>query len=219
MTWYASQIMTLGTPAVISTVKRSSLLSDHAFHVTNPLDHKWHTPEVMHNVPPEGLVFIRPICDPADHIAEWYDHDILSWEQFEHADGCEVELGPQAIARRRPEWTTSLFPAVEVLRVAKKLSAVTSTPVAFYYCFCWGGDVEVEYAWIFGNSERVLIRSKKDGSQSVNGFLEFTCDHELECDEDVLVRTLQSLSCALPTPFFAPHARGFPWHLHRLSPA
>ena len=39
---------------------------------------------------------------------------------------------------------------------AKKLNTDTNVPVAFYYCFGWGGDVKYEYAWIFEKSERVL---------------------------------------------------------------
>src|SRR2546422_381316 len=77
----------------------------------------------------------------------------------------------------------------------------TNEPVAFYYCFCWGGDVEVEYAWLFGESERVLVRQTEKVPPHVNRLLEIAADTERELDDDVLVRTLRLLACEIPTPF------------------
>ena len=215
MTWYASQIITTGAPSVIAAIERNPLFTDHVFRVTNPIRHDWHSPKVKHSVPDDGLVFIRPICDPADHIAEWHGDESLSWEQFEIAPGLDVTLTPHAIAERRTEFEAANFTPVDILRVAKKLNADTNVPVAFYYCFFWGGDIEFEYAWIFDGSERILIRQSEDVPPNVNRLLEITANTETVHDDDVLVRTLRSLLCELPTPFFAPHTRGFPWDEHR----
>lgn len=216
VTWYASQIMTTGAPSILAAIKRNPLFTDHVFRVGNPIHHDWHTREVEHSVPDDGLVFIRPICDPADHIAEWHGDDLLSWERFRDASGEEVILTAHSIAKRRTELVATGFTSADVLRVAKKLSTDANVPVAFYYCFCWGGDVEVEYAWIFDGSERVLIRQTEAVPPAVNRLLEIDVNTETVHDDDVLVRTLRSLSCDLPTPFFAPHTRGFPWDQHRL---
>jgi len=218
MTWYASQIITVGDPSILAAIKRDPLFADHAYWVTNPIHHNWHTPEVAHSIPPEGLVFIRPICDPTDHIAEWHDNDILSWERFDIASDTEIVLSPLVIAQKIPNFELPGFPPVSVLRVAKNLSLKTKIPVAFYYCFFWGGDAEIEYAWVFGNSERFIIRVTENVPPNINRLLEIDTDIDAinVYDDDVLVRTLRFLSCSLPTPFFAPHTRSFLWYQHRL---
>lgn len=216
MTWFASEIITTGAPATLATIRSSALFNDHAFHVTNPIRHNWNRPEIIHSVPADGLVFIRPICDPVGHEAEWHGDDILSWEWFLHAPDADVLLTPEVIANRHAEFEVALFPAIEVLRVTKKLSVDTQSPVAFYYCFCWGGEVEVEYAWLFEERERVLIRESKNVPRNVNRLLEINPDAEIEHDDDVLVRTLRSLKCDLPTPYFAPHTSRFAWDQYRL---
>ena len=217
MTWYASQIMTTGAPSILAASERNPAFVDHVFHVTNPIHHDWYTPDVKHSVPNDGLVFIRPICDPADPSAEWHGDDLLSWERFANTSGADVILTPQVLAERRSELNAAGFAAADILRIAKKLNTDTNVPVAFYYCFCWGGDVEFEYAWIFDKSERVLIRQIEDVPPDINRLLEIDADTEIIRDEDVLVRMLRSLSCELPTRYFAPHTRGFPWHEHRLG--
>ncbi|WP_425397973.1 hypothetical protein [Aeoliella sp.] len=216
MTWYASQIITTGDPSIIAAIDRNPIFAGNVFHVKNPIEHNWHTPEVKHSVPDEGLIFIRPICDPADHIAEWHGDELLSWDRFENAPGEEVLLEPQAIAQRYGELEIVALVATDILRATKKLNSDTKVPVAYYYCFCWGGDVEIEFAWIFDGSERVLIRLPDDEPPDVNRLLEVDPETETVYDEDVLVRTLRSLKCELPTPFFAPHARNFPWVEHRV---
>lgn len=214
MTWYASQIITTGSPAVIAAIESNPLFTDHVFRVTNPIQHDWHSPKVKHSVPDEGLVFIRPICDPADYISEWHGDEALSWGRFEKAPGLDVTLTPHAIAERHVKLEADAFPAADILRVTKKLNADTNVPVAFYYCFFWGGEVEVEYAWIFDGSERVLIRLTEDVPPTINRLIEINLNNETVIDDDVLVRALRFLSCDLPTPFFAPHTRSFPWDQH-----
>ncbi len=152
MTWYASQIMTTGDPSVIAAIKQDPVFTGHTFRVMNPIRHIWHNAEVAHSVPSEGIIFIRPICNPNDHITEWYDNDILSWECFDDGDTFEVSLSPTVVASMLPLVELVALPPLHVLRAAKSLSVVSRTPVAFYYCFCWGGDVEIEYAWLFGDS-------------------------------------------------------------------
>ena len=63
MTWYASQIMTRGESNVVSTIKLNALFNKHAYRVTSPIRHDWYTPEVAHDVPEDGLAFIRHICE------------------------------------------------------------------------------------------------------------------------------------------------------------
>lgn len=216
MTWYASQLMTTGAPSILAAIERIPLFSDHVFCVTNPIRHNWHTAEIKHSVPDEGLVFIRPICDPTGHIADWHGDELLPWESFENVPGEDVQLTPHAVCQLRTELDAASFTAADVLRVAKKLNTDTNVPVAFYYCFCWGGVVEVEYAWIFDNSERVLIRQTDTALPNASRFLEIDTGTETIRDGDVLMRTLRALKCDLPTPFFAPHTRAFSWDQHRL---
>jgi len=217
MTWYASEIIAPGKPSVLTAVSHVPEFGGHVYHVTNPIRFAWHRPEAAHSVPDDGLVFIRAICDPAAHIADWHEDDeILRFDRFLNVPGSDVSLKPDAVVSRRPKLEGWDLPSEQVLRVAKRLAVDSKSTVAYYYCFCWGGDVEVEYSWVFGDSERVLIRQSVNDTVALNRLVEIDLADERERDEDVLVRTLSAVGCDLPTPFFAPHTRSWEWQNFRV---
>src|SRR3954464_9041072 len=81
MTWYAKEILASGSDAVIQAIRGDILLAPFAYHLAEPLDYAWHTPEVVHGLPPGGLVVVRPICDatPDESPAGWYGEPFLDW--------------------------------------------------------------------------------------------------------------------------------------------
>src|SRR4051812_47179699 len=80
MTWYADEIIAVATPEVLQTVRENSTLAPFAYHVTNPLSHRWYTKEIIHELPGEGLLVIRPVCKA--ELAEWYREPVLNWDCF-----------------------------------------------------------------------------------------------------------------------------------------
>ena len=213
MTWYASQLITRGTPQVLGHLKSNPLFRDHSFLVTNPVKHHWHRPGIAHSLPSEGLAFVRPICDPNDHISGWHDEEVLSWKRFEDAPEVGLELSPRAVRARLPQVEFTAFPPESVLCTAKKLQQDTGTPVAFFYSFYWGGLPEIEHAWLFDESERVLVTVR---DKEVGCLIEIDQMTAEQREGDVLVHVLRWLSCDQPTEFFAPHTRGFPWHEYQI---
>ena len=91
-----------------------------------------------------------------------------------------------------------------------------NAPVVYYYGMTWAGDDELEYAWVYGEREQVLIRMHSEAGPGRGRLLEIVAEAETEHAESVLVRALSSLSCKLSDDFFVPHTRGFPWREYRV---
>ena len=81
----------------------------------------------------------------------------------------------------------------------------------------WGGDIEGEYAWIFGRSGIALVSLPPDtpGERRPLAIVEHSEPVRI-VSGDVLACALKHLSLDLPTPFFAPHTRSFPWERYKL---
>lgn len=84
MTWYADEILTVGTPAAIRAIADDGLLAPFAYHLREPLDHDWPVPEVVHGLPERGVVVVRPVCatTPGDSPVDWYGEPVLDWQRF-----------------------------------------------------------------------------------------------------------------------------------------
>ena len=216
MTWYASQIVTSGEPETASLIRDDPLLSRWAYRITNPIVHKWYAAETVHDLPRNGLIFIRPVCDPSAHIAEWHGGEFLDWNKFSDANGIDLVVDPEIFAARQKELEPDLLPPIGLLRKVKELSYRAKTAFVFYYCFCWGGAVEKEFAWTFGTRERFLTRQTEEIESESDRYLEISECGVTTQEGSLLVRVLSELGCHLPTGYFAPHTRSFPWDQHRL---
>lgn len=212
MTWYASQILASGAPHVVEEVRRLPVLADNLFRVANPLKYDWSRPDVAHEMPEEGLLFVRPICEPDDFMEDWVDEPFISATAFAGLELPELAIQPSVISQHDGRDVAFMEPFVDALRTAKLLSQRTGSAVAFYYCFFWGGYPEIEFSWVFGQSERALIRI--DSNENV--LLDFHGGGVEQRNEDVLVEVLKELGCPLPSPYFAPHTRGFTWDEYRV---
>jgi len=219
MTWYADQVMATASPGAIRAFRADPVLRPFAYHLTNPLDHAWHSAEVIHRLPEHGLLVLRPVCDatPGESPADWYGEPVLDWHSFVHrADAVPM------IDRIRVAESCSLAPEAvppnSFLSHLKRLALETRSTFAFYSCSMWGGDVECEYAWVFGDSERALIglQPEMPGAARLLAILE-PLEPTRVVTGDVLVSTLGHLSLDLPTPYFAPHTRSFPWAKSKLG--
>jgi hypothetical protein len=99
----------------------------------------------------------------------------------------------------------------------KELSIENKTTLAFYHCAMWGGDTDIEFAWVFKNGNEVAY-SGVDFREFPNAIKEYRHDGEnIERKGYVLVEMLSNFSVNLPTPFFALHARNFQWELFKVE--
>jgi hypothetical protein len=60
----------------------------------------------------------------------------------------------------------------------------------------WGGDIDYEYCLVYEPTESVVFTT--DGSRI-----------------DALRAGLVKIGLELPTPYFAPHTRSYPWQMHK----
>ena len=221
MTWYADEVIAPATPEVIRSVKTDPLLADFAYHLLDPFEHTWHTPEIIHGLPAGGLLVVRPVCDasPDESPADWYGEPVLDWHSF--PSGCNP---PPLVDRGRVVESAALHPDVVppegLLSYLNALAIKTGCPFVFYSCFMWGGDPEREYAWVLGNSEVVFasVESESPEEPRAVAILEPFKSAQLVTG-DTLAFALARIGLELPTPYFAPHTREFPWEKYRLTRA
>lgn len=219
MTWYADQVMATASSGVIRAVRADPVLRPFAYHLTNPLDHEWHSAEVVHRLPENGLVVLRPVCDatPDEYPADWYGEPVLDWHSFvDRTDA--VPMIDRARVAESCSVASEAVPPIGFLSYLKRLALETQSTFVFYSCSMWGGDVECEYAWLFGDTERALVslRPEIPGAPRPLAILEPLKPTRVVTG-DVLVSTLGHLSLDLPTPFFAPHTRSFAWSKYKLG--
>jgi hypothetical protein len=218
MTWYANEILASGSDAVIRAIGRDSLLAPFAYHVAEPLDHAWHTSEVVHGLPTGGLVVVRPVCDatPDESPADWYGEPVLDWRCVSGPADSRISALLARLAEATSRSIDNLAP-IGLLSRLKSLAKETASPFVFYDCSMWGGDIECEYAFVFGSSELALVslESAVPAGRRPVGIIEPSQPMRVEAG-DTLVLALRHLSFDLPTPFFMPHTRSFPWTRYRL---
>ncbi len=217
MTWYANELMCVGTPAALAFVRRHPQLAAHAYHVRPPLEHAWHADEVRHGLPPEGLVVVRPLAARHGDAVEWREGDTLDWSTLA-AEPAALRIPPELVMRGQEHAKRSDFPPASALAFMKSMAGTINTPVIYYASTMWGGSVELEYAWVFAGREHVLLRVPVWGIDDESSQL-------LSIDEagqgvaregEVLVEALAALGLALPTRYFALHTRSFPWAAHSM---
>ena len=214
MTWYESEILIKATPPALEAVRSHGLLKNHAYYVENVADHVWHTPKVVHGLPEEGLLVIRPLAAPGDHAAEWFDQPILPWTELPAIRNPRWKLTPEVVRGLIPESEDTDFPPQKVLELLYELRTKAESPIVYYSCFMWGGDVELESAWILGSTERVL---RTIPHREELAFQEFRSPTEHQkVNGDLLQSALLHLGLEIPTPYFALHTRGFDWDKQRL---
>jgi hypothetical protein len=216
MTWYAHHLFAQPSEQVLDRLLGNPVVSKGVYWVRDISDHPWHAPEVIHGLPPGGLVVVRPICDPSAHCATWYKEPIISWFDVHGPKDVSIYVTPGQVWQDIPEADPKDYPPLPFLKYLKDLSEETNSTVAFYHCFTWGGDTEVEYSWVFLPDETVYYGI--DFREFPNRVVEYRKrGGKTEKKTWVLVETLAHFSLRLPTPYFALHARSFPWEISKVD--
>lgn len=195
--WFANEIITLATAPAVDWVQRHEAMRGFAYVVRSLDGYAWHSDEVRHGLPPEGLLFVQPIASPIGLQSQLSRAEVLSWDGFagdamQHlnpsAGACLAELTDDCPP---PSFRAFLASAAETL----------GQPVVYFSSAMFGGAPELEYALVYAPDEEVHV---------TNGIGE---EMPPACPlvEDALRVALAVLGLHLPTSFFAPHTGQFSW--------
>jgi len=211
MTWYAYHLFAESSPALLEQLLANPVLSKGVYWVRNLADYPWHDPKVKHELPPNGLFVVRPIGNPSSHYAESYKDHIISWFDIYGQETTELNISPNLLQQDNPDYDLTAYPPQAFLRYVKQLSNDNKSTLAFYYCEMWGGDTDLEFAWVFKSGEEIAY-SGVEFRGFPNSIKEYRQNGKnIERKGYVLADTLSHFSIDLPTPFFALHTRAFPW--------
>jgi hypothetical protein len=99
----------------------------------------------------------------------------------------------------------------------KSVSQSTHSSISFYHCAMWGGEVEEEFAWIFGAEDSVLVRARGNGKNVIAyRCLAGKLDSRKVAQADVLTLTLKHHEFELHDGYLALHTRSFIWEKYKL---
>ena len=220
MTWYAHEVIAPGSQEVVRLVEGNPMLAPFAYRLHGPLEHAWPRPEVAHGFPETGLVVVRPVCDLADDDAEWYGEPVLDWGLLHGSEPwteTSSPLDPAAVAHACGV-NDAFFPPESFLSFLQALATRAEATLLFYSCAMWGGDLESEYAFVLGRSPSAIVALPQDRDEDgCPRVVVIEGARQTPATRDVLSIALSALDFQIPTPFFAPHTRAFPWRSYRLG--
>jgi hypothetical protein len=216
MTWYATEILARCNPALLNAVMGNPDLAAHSYLIREPVDYMVNGIESRFSPPEGGLLVVRPVCDPKTHCAEWHESAVLPWHALSVPNSAEA-IQPQALGDHIDSDRIDEFPPAAFLSYLKRLSTEANARLAFFYCFMWGGETEFEYLWLFGEREEAAVVLQSGVTSKV---AQVDAGHNIQLLEtDLLSDALAYLGAPIPSPFWVPHTRGFPWEHYKLSGA
>ena len=203
MTWYADEIILRATPGARETVMATPQFAPFSYHIRSVKGHAWYKREQEHGVTDDGLLVVRPVCGNSSHGFEWHGIPVLDWTTLEFEPRAESLLD-QCVAKELSEYLDEeSLPPSSLRKAVAGLSLRTGEPVIYFGCGMWGGDIVYEYCLVYEPKES-LVMTKPTPPPDPPG------------TEDALRAGLLKLGLRLPTPYFAPHTRDFPWRTHKL---
>jgi hypothetical protein len=216
MTWYATELLAHCNDRLLAAVTADARIAPYAYLIKDPITYRLNETDYEFRPPAGGLLVLRPFCDAGSHCAEWHDERFVDWTTLD-GTGRELLTTPARLAAHAGEELEGALPPLPFLRYLDQLAVATNSDMAFFYCFMWGGDTEVEYRWSFGRREEAsAVISPGVVSTVVSLGIDGT--HE-ERELDLLSDTLAYLGAPLASPFCILHTRGFPWEQYRLPDA
>jgi hypothetical protein len=209
MTWYADEIILRASTTALEVVGASSHWAPFAYHIQSLDEHEWGRQEQRHGLPEGGLLVIRPVCAHLSHRVEWYEAATLDWATPPFEPRAE-ELLDTTITQRLSKYLheeAEAIPPLQLRKAVASLAALLNQPVLYYGCGMWGGDIDYEYSLVYEPTESAIFtRSQLQAA-----------DPDTEnYAEDSLRAGLRKIGLDLPTVYFAPHTRGYPWQMYKL---
>jgi hypothetical protein len=212
VTWFAEEILAPARPGVVEELSSFSGYRDAIYVIREIPPQEWWPEPIRHGVPPEGLVFVRPVGEPGHH--ETWLGPVIPWLPPPGRGAIAPEIA-EADVRLEEVSAADVLPPHDFLAYLKHVSATHHAPVAYGFFSTWGGTNELEYAWIFSDSERLLINETTG-----HGCVEFRPGGASTAIDQPLLSVLASaLGFTLRDGYFAPHTRAFDWERHRFRRA
>ncbi|MCA9663153.1 MAG: ankyrin repeat domain-containing protein, partial [Myxococcales bacterium] len=214
MPWSFSGLYTEATPLAMTCLKGHAVLGPALHHLRS----------IGAGAPalPRGGLLALPDFGPPDA------HRLrpeVPWDALlpDRAEGRRVPrisfADPREVAALRERGLgPAEAPPRPTLAALKQLSLAIRAPLILYRCEMWGGDLDLEVAWIPGwvpgEVDRLLVYDPRERRtyRAVGAVLR-------PSPGDVLVQALEYLRLRLPSPYFAPHTSRFDWGACRLAPA
>ncbi|MEZ4453705.1 MAG: ankyrin repeat domain-containing protein [Nannocystaceae bacterium] len=107
------------------------------------------------------------------------------------------------------------WPPAPTLYALKDMSIQTGSPIVLYRGEMWGGDIDLEAAWVPGwasaEPDRVLWHAEG------GAFVATASSRPTPLGRDVPRAALEYLRVRLPSAYFLPHTRGFEWSRARIG--
>jgi hypothetical protein len=208
MTWYADEIILRASTTALEVVGASSHWAPFAYHIQSLDEHEWGHQEQRHGLPEGGLLVIRPVCGHLSHRVKWYEAAILDWATLPFEPRA-AELLDTTMTQRLSKYLeeeAEVMPPLQLRKAVASLAAHLNQPVLYYGCSMWGGDICYEYSLVYEPAESVTFTRPH-----------FQSDTDTEnYVEDSLCAGLRKIGLSLPTVYFAPHTRCYPWQMHKL---
>lgn len=209
MSWSASTIYAQATPALRKLLAEDPVLGPHLHHIRR-IEHRWPGGSAPHGLPTGGLLAVPGVYAPDGRHAA-----VVPWDALHGGRGPAARFPrPELLAGRGldpREW-----PPAALLQYLKDLSHRAGDPVSLYRCEMWGGEIDVEAAWLPGwapgEPDRVIWFTGAGRIATAVG------SRVHEEDGDTLQRLLEYHRLRLPGKYFAPHTGTFDWERHRVVP-
>ena len=203
MTWYADEIILCASKTALEAVGTSLLWAPFAYHIQSLKEHQWYRREKQHGLPDGGLLVIRPVCGSSSHGFDWHEEAALDWAKLPFESTAEGLLDTTVTQQLSDYLDEESTPPFQLRKAVASLAVHLVQPVLYYGCGMWGGDVDYEYSLVYEPNESVVLT--KSSLQSGDSGT-----------EDSLRTGLAKIGLELPTAYFAPHTRSYPWQMHKL---
>src|SRR6185436_11230713 len=110
MTWYAYHLFAEASPLLLDKFLASPAMSKGVYWVRDIKDYPWHDSRVQHNLPPNGLIVVRPIADPNSHFAEWFKNNVISWFEIQGDETVELNITPNKLQQDNSDYSLEEYP-------------------------------------------------------------------------------------------------------------
>ncbi|MBD2800518.1 hypothetical protein ID854_08615 [Xenorhabdus sp. M] len=187
------------TPKALQYIKSDIQPQKFAYFIPHLDEYDWYSSNHKHNVPKEGLIIIRPVCNGSDKYANKYrdafldfDYLITNEKNIDSLSNITGKIVPEAplITQEFREFLVSFSRKIE-------------TPVLYYSMSSWGGTLDYELSFLYQPEERLF--------SSPTHFEPVDPDKH----ENALIEGLAGIGITT-LGYFAPHERSFEWDRYRL---
>jgi hypothetical protein len=200
MTWYINEILLPASANAIARITQDAKLRQFAYLIKNLDNYPWYTPEHKHDLPENGLLVLRPVLslEISDEI-DWYNEPILDWTSVRGGSESAANLDQGMEKKLGNYLSRECIPSISFRMFLSSLATEVRSPVMYYDCFMWGGDVECEYSLLYSPNEVLIVTQLEEKNEFVP-----------------LTEGLKALGIHMQSGYFAPHTRGFPWETYRI---